>query len=430
MDRRPDHNSPRPSARPIQKDTSAAKVMAASLFVVLLIVVFGGRILSAGLDEVAVPSDAPGNDRKPGDRGKSAPEVMKIAYPAACLKQARPPEGFGLVAAEQPEGISIATPIGQSIASIRARGPVGFSPSGRFLATDDGKVWTATGDKVGPLFDDSTAGWAWSPVADCVVAAGRRGLIVGIPKGERIRRLVTQEVDTFAFSPSGDRLLVVMASTDPKRGGIWLADLKEREMRVLMPLKESAERWVFYGWSRAERPILVAAGGKGGPRTDRPLVSFLPVGSSSTCGDEIVVADKGRLATFGVTSTPEFLAADDRYHILSVTCAPNGRFLAAVRVLKGTGPDAARLVLLERDGSFVDPLTRGLYRDRTPTWGPSGTGVVLVRRPVGGDEAAQQVWFLPEGGTVRQVGLSVVDSNGVPVFDWSADGVPGHPVDR
>ena len=423
----------RTSAGRIQKDTSSAKVMAAILFVVLLIVIFGNRILSAGLEVSATPPDRSGNNgsgNKAGGNGSNAtaPRDVTIDYPAECLKQAPLPQGSGLLAAEQPEGVSVVTPVGESIASISSRGPVGFSASGKFLATDDGKVWTSTGTQKFLVADDPTTSWAWSPVADCIVAADRRGLVVGLPKGGRLRRVLTDEVDTFAFSPSGDHLLMVMASTDRKRGGIWLADLGEREMRVLMPLKESAERWVFYGWSRGEKPILVAAGGKAGPATDRPLVSFLPVGASSTCGDEIVVADKGRIATFGVTGTPKFLAADDRYKYLSVTCAPDGRYLAAVRVLKGAGPDAARLALLERDGSFVSLLTRGLYRDQTPSWGPSGTGVVLVRRPLGADDAAHQVWFLPEGGVVQEVGLPVVESDGTPVFDWSADGAPGHPL--
>ena len=437
MDRRPDQNPRRTSARPIQKDTSAAKVMAAILFVVLLIVVFGGRILSAGLDEVAAPSDAPGNDRKPGDRGKSAPEDMKIAYPAACLKRVRPVQDLGLLAAEGPEGISIATPLGGPVASLASRGPVGWSPSGKLLATQDGKLWTAAGDALRPPVDQTSAvdeptgrsiRWAWSPRADCLVAVEPEGLTVR-SSGGKVATIVSERVSTFAFSPSGTRLLVVMDTSDRKRGGIWLADLEEREMRVLMPLKESAGSWIFYGWSRSERPILLAPKGLNGPSIARPEVGFLPAGASSTCGSEIVVADNGRVATFGVTGTPKYVAADDRYRYLAVACAPNARFLAAVRVLKGAGPDAARLVLLERDGSFIDLLTRGLYRDRSPTWGPSGTGLVLVRRPIG-DEAAQQVWFLPEGGIVRQVGLPVVDSNGVPVFDWSADGVPGHPVER
>ena len=418
----------RPLPRPRQTDTSSAKVIAAILFVVLLIVIFGQRILSAGLDEeLASPErsrDRRGQANTPVD-GKEDPASLEIDYPERCLKPAPEPEGFGLIAAERPDGISVAAPTGGSPVSIRSSGPVGWSPSGRFLATGRGEIWTATGEQVLKRSGGGPSTWAWSPIADCLVLVGGGEMLV-FAGNKPSFAILAGRVATFSFSPDGTKLMVVMS--DPKRGGIWLADLEAREMTRILDAKEARGRWVLNGWSRAERPILIRPAGiteGSGP----PKVSFLPPSASTTCGDEIVVVENGKLATFGVTGPPKFLAADDTYRYLAATCAPNNQFIAAVRVLKGAGPDAARLVLLDRDGSFINPLTQGLYRDDSPSWGPARTGIILIRRQLGAGEESQQVWFLPEGGVVQQIGLPVISTNGIPVFDWSADGVLGHPID-
>ncbi len=62
-------------------------------------------------------------------------------------------------------------------------------------------------------------------------------------------------------------------------------------------------------------------------------------------------------------------------------------------------------MLLDAEGRFDRPLSSGPFSDEHPLWGPAGSGVLFVRRPL--DAGNPQVWFLPEGETARFTGLAV-----------------------
>jgi hypothetical protein len=75
----------------------------------------------------------------------------------------------------------------------------------------------------------------------------------------------------------------------------------------------------------------------------------------------------------------------------SLSCSPSGTFVVGQR--------GQRVYLARADGSGRTPLASGRYLEAFPEWGPAGTGVLFVRKPLEGRTGA--VWFVPEGGSAR-----------------------------
>lgn len=101
------------------------------------------------------------------------------------------------------------------------------------------------------------------------------------------------------------------------------------------------------------------------------------------------------------------------------TCSPDRRFRIASR--------DQRLALLQADGTFLQYLgtvetENGRFSDRSPEWGPRGTGVLFIRSL----HLISQVWFLPEGaGEPRYI--ADIRTSDTAEFDWSATPPPGRP---
>ncbi|MDQ3941206.1 MAG: hypothetical protein M3238_07645 [Actinomycetota bacterium] len=407
-------------------DPSSPKVLAGLLFVVLAIVVFGRPVLESailGQDPAEAESATGARERAgAGPRGRE----LSLNYPRRCLRPAPPPEGLGLVAAAEAGATRVATPGGVTVATLPVGGPIGWSPSGETLATERGELWGRDGASIGQVLDRPTTEWAWSPVSDCIVAV-QSGDLVAIVGLSTLELMLSGPVIDFAFSPSGEKLLVAIGGRS-NRAGIWLADLDGAVMRQLQDRLEALGPWVLFGWSRAERPLLVQDPSLSRPPSVSPGFVLAPPGTATQCGDEIIVARRGRLATFGVTGTPAFLEADRAFRYQAVACTPDRRSLAVVRARRGAPGAPGELVLLDRSGLFVSDLSTGRYADLQPAWGPPGAGLLFVRRNL--DSGRHEVWFLPPRGAAHPTGLTVeLSATGEALLDWSADAPIGHPLD-
>ncbi|HET7481409.1 MAG TPA: hypothetical protein VFK89_00975 [Actinomycetota bacterium] len=423
---RPDPNLP---ASPL---SARGRVVGALLFVVALIVVLGRPIMVAGLREpdggdqrrVTSPNRTGHEPRRRPHRDRpQPPSVLSVRYPRECF-QGSDPELPGRVAAAAGATVSIvdlARP-GRAV-ELDAHGPVGFSPSGRFLVTAGGDLWDSSGRNLGAVFRGAIDRWAWSPVADCLVVVSDNRLVL-IPRSSIAPHgkadvtgglvLSDEHVTNFGFSPDGTRL-VLSIDSPASYAGIWMADLASGELKFLQPAKDLG--WKVEAWSNANRPILI------GEKASLGLLHFDASERVDRCGDEILTISDGRIATFGVTGGSAFLSTPSGLRFGGLSCSPDGGLLAAI---SSRSSDEGTLVVLDRSGALLQDLgDRGSF-DSYPSWGPSGTGVVFLRRNVDGVVARRTVYFVREGGSAASTGVAVV---GDPHenLDWSADTPLGHP---
>ena len=125
----------------------AAQVVSSLLFVVLLGVVLTIPIRSSDTpsDLVGLPRPSPSvttpKGRPPIARGKAG---LLERLPGQCRRwQLQPPTGGGIIAAARAGRVSFAGPDGTAVARLNALAPVGWSKSGRYLATGPaGNLWT------------------------------------------------------------------------------------------------------------------------------------------------------------------------------------------------------------------------------------------------------------------------------------------------
>lgn len=370
-------------------------------------------------------------------------------YPKECLaKVARP--NPGLVAALGNEGVTVASPGGTTVARFRATAPIQWSPSGRFLSTGDGEVFSPEGNSGGALFSTSSKKWAWSPSADCAVGIVDGGLEYGGPGGDP-GKLIEGDVAGFSFSPNGKKLGYVTFSGG--RPSVWAANLRTGSAVEVNGRLESAADATVVGWAGngtmlygrsdgtgVDGESLLAAQVEGAARgTVRSLgttVLKYP-GSVKPCrGRTLLVAGGARettaskrLAYLSKKPNPRFITPEGTAYS-SATCSPKLDFIAAIGQADGSDVSARTLTLLHGDGSKVQELTADSFSDDYPLWGPEGTGIIFVRMPQTG--GTPQVWYLPEGASARNTGLTLKASNAYygyfgwsGLLDWSADAPSG-----
>lgn len=387
----------------------------------LLIVVLGRPILVAGLDLDPEPPDPLATERGADPKKeKAGPTRVASPYPKACLRPA-PSPGAGLIAAAPDERtVTVASPLGASGFALQARPPVGFSASGKYLATAGADVWAVDGSRVGIPFERPAKSWAWSPVADCIAAVERGRLVVAQP-GKRSSALMDElPVSTFAFSPDGSRIVFSVEADED--AGIWMADLRSGKVKIL----QSSLGWDLIGWVRGMRPFMLRQGSLRSGKGDG--LGFLPSDTVTTCDDDIVLISNDGIALAGISGDPNSLRTDGRFRYSAVACAPGGDLMIAVRNAQGQG--GTSMAVLRRDGSFVREVAQQSSIEDAPMWGPTGTGVVFAAE-VAGRGAGPLVWFLPEGGTARPTGLGVyrLGERLDALLDWSATPPLGHPTD-
>lgn len=407
---------PEPELTPKKRHTSpSGRIVLPILFVVLVIVVLGRPILIAGLDDDDGPGPAPAEgSTTPGTGGNDRPRRLADRYPRACLQEVGAPSP-GTIAAAFDGGVQAVAPAGQAIFALEAQPPIGWSASGRVLATAGADLWSSTGAHIGLAFANPAQKWAWAPTSDCLAAVTRGRLMVASPP-KRTAVLVRGDPDdpvrTFAFSPRGTRLLFAV------RDGLFMADLGSGRVTRL----QENLGWTLVGWAAEDRPILLSALA-GDPSAG--WLDFAPGDEVTYCGNEVVTVRDQRLAAFGVNGVPSDIAADQRYRYGSVSCEPGGTLLITVRSLKGD-PAGTVVSVLERDGSLVRDLAVPTRIEDGVSWGAGG--VVYAGAP--SSRGAATVWFVPEGGAPHPTGVRVPGlSDGLDRWlDWSGDRPLGHPT--
>lgn len=103
------------------------------------------------------------------------------------------------------------------------------------------------------------------------------------------------------------------------------------------------------------------------------------------------------VAPFGCSAVPE--------DYVSASCSESRRFGVAIHNPDHDEGLLGRLWLISADGDPIQQIAGGAYEDTAPEWGPSGTGVVFLRRPV--ERGRLEVWFLPEGGNPSPTPLAI-----------------------
>ena len=416
----PRMKTPEPPPLPRRYTSPTGRIVIPVLLVVLLIVVLGRPILVSGLNLDDDPEPVPtedGNGRNGNGRG---PSRLASQYPKACFA-GDAHSGVGLIAAAAGGSVTVRSPGGSQAFALRAEPPIGWSASGKFLATAGADVWTERGNRIGIAFSRPVDKWAWSPTGDCLVGIEGNRLSVVQPDRRAVALVKGMRITSFAFSPDGTR--IAFAVEEGRDVGIWTADLQSGDVQRL----QSSVGWTLQAWTRAERPLLLRFAEEGRGNSD--LFAFPPSDQVTYCGDTVITIEDGQLAEFGESGTPAFIAEDRRFVFSAVSCAPSGELLVTVRQHREGA--ATELVAMRRTGRVVDDqLGRMTVRQDRPDWGPSGTGVVFAATVRGEGTPSPLVWFIPEGGTARTTGLRV-DRLGDDLdarLDWSATPPLGHPT--
>lgn len=395
----------------------------------------------------------------------SVPSVRVLgAYPKVCLKRVARPSGSGQIAAVLDGKVTIGSPSGGRQVVLPASFPdsssylsaVSWSPDGRYLATGDGRLWTATGHPAGDLFAKPDLFWLWSPTGDCVIGVTSptesqvATLSVGVP-GQPARPFLRMRGEGFVFAPNG-RALILVAGPFGQPSLVRL-DLATGKLVVLLRLPAGTHNVPFGGWAPGGHVLLYWAGIGASIMADgwrlsaldinnghqvvygtpRSPVETIPVyGFVAACGSrEIGIVGGGRpygtitdkqLAVL-VPGRPAKALTPNTLGYLSPTCSPGGTSIAAVQFPEGgksNGP--ARLTLLSTTGAFTRYLTPGgAFTDTSPEW--ARPGITLARTPTAG--RTSQLWFIPKGRTARNTGLRAVASSWSTTWAWSATAPTG-----
>jgi hypothetical protein len=397
----------------------ALKTIAALIFVATLAIVLVQPVLDAGDEPSRAAGDRAGGP--PADpTGENGPEdagdelVLARRLPQRCLRPA-PPSSSHYVAARRGPRVLIGSPAAQPVTMAEVDGDVAWSPSGRFLAEDGGRVIDRGGTLRSRLFF-RPAKWGWSPVADCAVAVTERGnLTFGIPGTNRIGiRMLNLPVADFDFSPNGRRLALVLEGDEQ---GLWVMDLPTGAMTrategVPHLMGWFSNRTVVFTRSRSEGRMRYATGSG----RVRVVPDAFAGGTLERCGGRAfvmslrseatpalaeLVSRRGRLRQRDISRVPIRYAG-----FSGAACSPDGAFLAAAS--RERSGEKGPLLLLRSDGTFVRVLVPGRTAD--PEW--SSEGLLFAKF---GNVGRGRLWFVPPGGALRRTAYRV---GGPGQYDW------------
>jgi len=335
----------------------------------------------------------------------------------------------GMIAAYHAGEVQISTLEGDVVATVPGRPPLQWSPSGRYLLTGDRRVYTRFGQ---PRERVRTRGpaWAWSPATDCLLSWGPSGLSIEIPGG-LARVLVEVPVTDASLSPSLRYFALAIRRGAASRTQVVVLDFRRGDATAV----RTGPAVRFAGWL-GNRVVYWDAPGESVLADGVRLSSLSPTGERDRlpseglahpdffrpCGEGAVVVDGGGRET---TSGKRLAFIDGRERVVadgfsyaSPSCSPAGNFVAVVRSPDGGDASQRRLVLLDELGNLLRAMTVDeQFADEYPLWGPRGTGVLFVRRPL--DGGSPQLWFIPEGGRARPLGIPVATpSEFFGHFDW------------
>jgi dipeptidyl aminopeptidase/acylaminoacyl peptidase len=284
----------------------------------------------------------------------------------------------------------------------KADPPVGFSPTGSWVAFGDGSVVpVAGGEPQRPL--GTVDRWRWSPIDDVLAGVDADGaLLVGGPDVER--EVVLQGgAEDFAFDPSGAQIAV-----DVDGKAIEVVELSDGSSSTIFersPGTSEAPR--VAGWSPDGDWVLywlLGPRARAGPLNAEPVAGgdwfnvfdpMLPyAGFVTSCGHEVLLA--AGADTFPNIGNQILLSGPPAWVFDNVSidfsrswtwpaCAPNERWVAATSSANATeappGNGARALWLLSMTGK--DRRAIAVEADvafETPMWAADGRSLLVVRR--------------------------------------------------
>ena len=364
------------------------------------------------------PTEAPTEEPPAG-----LPDAFTETVPDGCLEAEALPEPGSVATFAPSEEIEVASLSGGAATQIDVEGsafPLGFSPSGSYLAYGAPSLVTADGGEIeGPSGGPYTQ-WAWSPQSDCLLALSEeQSLVAYEPEGETVP-LLDAGVAGFTIAPSGGRVAVFAADGTigmyNLRSGRLIAQSESGPQGTIVPLGWSG-RNLFAGLAQQQGLDVARIRAGGGTVSIADIPALLLPGTMERCGDLLLGVDP-RERLVNVRTAEPF--GDSAFRYGRPSCSPDSSFVAAPRRPRDSQPSAFRLAILDSNGGFVQEVgTGGGGAEGLPDWGPSG--VVYLRQT--GRQQAQLIYAQTDdiGPLGPQVGSR-------PVFDWSAtppSGIPG-----
>lgn len=386
-----------------------------------------------------------------------------VPYPDECLTPPRHPHGTGLLAgfdgrATSSGGdgrVTVRAIGGGGEASFDAPAPLGWSPSGKYLAAGDRLLDRNGADEalVGARLPDE---WAWSPAGDCVIGLDPEDGLTATSAVDGTAALVLdRDVVAFSISPDGKHMGLAIAH-GPHAQDVWIANLQtntvaevDRAPRdgwtaTLGPWSADGTRLFYWRPDSVLRsvdsttpPNRIVYAPSSGTRSSRVPVD--PEGVVDCGGDVLAIVGSGRdparnrrLAIVRPNARPALLTPSHDFVYSTPQCSPDGQYIAVDRAPAGSAPGDRHLVILDRRGTLLQDLTPAGDDDSSPMWGPSGTGLLFVRSTGAG---SGEVWFAREGSSPTATGLTISDDyepyvrkyGWESLLDWSATPPTGLP---
>ncbi|MDQ4143352.1 MAG: hypothetical protein M3198_06335 [Actinomycetota bacterium] len=397
------------------------------------------------------PSETKSPEKDPPEDEPADTDRLTGTYPKKCLSPASPPEGSGLLAVNQGNGIEISDINGDPTATIEDRFPFKWSPSGRYLMGRSGRVYDSGGDETARLFDSGSVSWAWSPIADCIVFASLEGGVSTFTPGSGSVKLHNGLMSRFSFSPSGGDLAYVEDDPDDQKAHLWVASLASGRARRLTTLDlASGEEVVLAGWTpdashvlfwRGAPDALLRTGGSlFAASADNEVKRLARVVAHrdfiASCGEELLAVTGGgsrlkanskRLAVLEAGQSARYLTPAEA-HDISPSCSPDSTHVAVARSPQADGRGPASLTVLDLSGNVVFASEQTEATDAYPMWGRGDAGLLFIRQAPG--EGVPELWQISQTTPAQPTGLSfegirrdpgIFRDSWAHFLDWSAD---------
>ena len=350
------------------------------------------------------------------------PEELVAQLPEECtLPQALPAEP-GAVAALSSDGLVVARPTGEVQTTIEGiAGPIGWSPSGEFLLTGVGDLYTADGSELGPMFGAPVEAWAWSSQGDCAVGLDEAGsLLIAAPESDPTTLI---DEGALGFALSASRIAIAF-----QPGELAVFDMRSGELAG-EPAPIDPNRVAFFaGWRGASLLYATEAGNgvdlhsvtpRGSGSRDQVIAEDLAPVLPEACGERLIaLTSDGSL----VDVDSGDVISDEAYVFGAPACSAGGTYIAAPRREPDQGLQQFQMVVLNSDGGFNQTAGPGSTgAEGSPDWSPDS--LLIFVKQVSSDEG--EFWYAgATGGDSSNVRVSVEPGS----LDWNVTPPSGLPV--